>query len=265
VAVSDAAAELDGGKFGALLHETLSAFGLDLAGPKDSVQWEDIFDFLVQRLHELAERGFGKQHQRPAVRIQFEQARRRLRAFAVEQAKQRDQGWRIVYAEDVRAKPLTVEWNVNDEPITLFGRIDRIDRHESEKRFRILDYKTGDSRKRPDQTHRQKGDWVDLQLPLYRILWPATGVSPTDLPVELGYFNLPKDSDETAVALADWDDEAFVEAEERAAFVIRNLREQAFPGPVYPAPAFTDDFAAICLDNVRSRPDLAGDTAGGAA
>ncbi|NJL32204.1 MAG: hypothetical protein HC898_11620, partial [Phycisphaerales bacterium] len=47
------------------------------------------------------------------------------------------------------------------ELFTLTGRIDRMDHHPELGRYRLLDYKTGDSAQKPQQTHRKKGSgWI---------------------------------------------------------------------------------------------------------
>ena len=74
--------------------------------------------------------------------IQIEQLRSRFRALARWQAQQSRDGWRVVRA-GVEAK-LAAALDVDGEPFTITGRIDRIDRHP-EQGCRILDYKTADS------------------------------------------------------------------------------------------------------------------------
>jgi ATP-dependent helicase/nuclease subunit B len=105
-----------------------------------------------------------------------------------------------------------------------------------------------------------------LQLPLYRHLWPSARLdAPTDCAVQLGYFNLPKQLDKTAVDLAEWDNSVLEDADEQARWVIRRLRAAVFEPPTRPAPKYSEDFAAICLDNVFSGPALGGDDEGGQA
>ena len=73
----------------------------------------------------------------------------------------------------------------------LRGRIDRIDVQESSGKRMIFDYKTSDTAKSPEKAHRKKsGEWIDLQLPLYRHLVADLGI---EGPVELAYIILPKD------------------------------------------------------------------------
>jgi len=256
-AVDDSGRELDGGAFGTLLHKALGAFGRDAGGPRHSGRDRDIFDYLVERLTTLAEVVYGPDQRRPAIRVQIEQARRRLKAFAARQAKVVAAGWRIVYAEDDEEDRLSAPFLVDEEPIMLVGRIDRIDYHEVEQKVRILDYKTADLAKSPTQAHRSGEQWIDLQLPLYRYLWrSAAAAIPGGCSLELGYFNLPKMGDETDVALADWDAAMLAEADELARGVVRKLREEVYEPITRPAPKYSQDFAAICLDNVLSAPAL---------
>ena len=180
------------------------------------------------------------------------------------------EGWRIVYAEedaeeerrasdslgdaDSPEHGLWVPFSVDDQQIRLAGRIDRIDFHEVDRRIRILDYKTGDTAQTPNKTHRKDGSWIDLQLPLYKQLWSAVSLNvPRDCEVELAYFNLPRELGKVDVAAAEWDEATLQDAYKTAEEIVRKLRKEVFWPPVYdPVPAFSKDFAAICLDNLRA-------------
>ncbi len=123
-----------------------------------------------------------------------------------------------------------MEWAFPAAPTLVFGglavrgKIDRLDRNERTGAVRVLDYKTSDQAVRPEEAHcrrpRRDGSdagkpgwtrfmrggservWTDLQLPLYRqAVAAALGGEAT-----CGYFNLPKASGETGIAL--WDDYA---------------------------------------------------------
>jgi ATP-dependent helicase/DNAse subunit B len=232
-------------------------------GVKNSDRERDIFDFLADRLDKIARETYGVDQRRPALRLQLEQARRRLKAFASRQAELFREGWRIAYAENDEEDRLAADFPVDDSSIELVGRIDRIDFNESTKTVRILDYKTADSAVEPNKAHRKSDAWVDLQLPLYRHLWrQAVKKIPAKCGIELGYFNLPKKEEKTEFALAEWDDATLAEADEKAREVIRLIRKNEFWPPQYPAPDYSDDLAAICLDNVRSRPRLVDDQGG---
>jgi hypothetical protein len=266
-AVTDSGRELDGSAFGNLLHGTLSALGRDRGAPRCATREQDVFDFLAERMQAMAQDVYGSDMRRPSIRLQLEQARQRLRAFSAKQVALVREGWRIVHAEgaDGARDDLWHTWEVDGDSIILVGRIDRIDFSEATGALRILDYKTADNAQTPDSTHRKKEAWIDLQLPLYRHLLQAVRlIVPADVSVELGYFNLPKQRDKTGVVLASWDDATLESADAKAKEVIRKLRDKVFWRPEYnPVPAFSEDFAAICLDNVFSKPGLGDDDEGG--
>ena len=77
----------------------------------------------------------------------------------------------------------------DDGPISLIGRIDRIDVNERTGEVAVLDYKSSDSAKSPDQVPSSRSGcstrrWIDFQLPLYRYLVRSLGLPE---PVQLGY------------------------------------------------------------------------------
>ncbi len=253
--LSDAADELDGGAFGNLVHGVLEHFGRAeeaglLRATTDSAA---IARYLEDRLDKIAAARFGKTA-RAAVRVQIEQARLRLAAFAQWQARRAEAGWRIVFSEDSeRSKePLMAPFDVSGRPFTLRGRIDRIDYHEKLRVLAVLDYKTADAGLDPQRAHRRGEEWIDLQLPLYRHLLRAAGlaVELDDLAkIELGYILLPKDSLGVKHAPADWDEALLHSADERARQIIADILAERFWPPIMPPPALCEDLAAICQDH----------------
>ncbi|HEY5312471.1 MAG TPA: PD-(D/E)XK nuclease family protein, partial [Pirellulales bacterium] len=153
-------------------------------------------------------------------------------------------GWKIAHVE-CGFDDNPVPFDVDGKPMQLSGRIDRIDLHEPSGRWMVLDYKTADSPKTPEQAHRHDGQWIDLQLPLYRQLAAALS-APADL--GLGYIVLPKVVAKAGLCEAAWTAEELATAEAAAAQVIRAIRDEVFWPPVSPPPAFCEDFAAICQD-----------------
>ena len=234
--------ELDGASFGSLAHEVLGRFGRSpLAQSTDP---DEIAAFLHSMLDSELKRAYGN---RPlaSIRVQIEQLRLRLTHFARWQADHAAQGWRIKYVEQGPAAD-QAPFEVDDRPIYLRGRIDRIDVEEATGRSFILDYKTSDNAEPPAKTHlRNKTQWVDLQLPLYRHLARALGV---DGPVALGYVAIPKDPKRIALLKADWTDAQLEEADETARQVVRDIRNGRFWPPADTPPAFSEPFAAICQD-----------------
>lgn len=249
-AIDDRAVELDAAAFGNLMHDIMYRFGKDPI--RESTDPDRIRRFLEELLDQRAALLFG---QRPmaAVEVQLEQLRQRLTSFAEFQASWVQQGWRIRYVEVPARDQAGVEFIVDDQPLLLRGRIDRIDVHRDTGEIAVLDYKTSDAAKTPDAVHRRAKEWVDLQLPLYRHLVASLGLAQ---PLRLGYLLLPKDTSKIDVAFAAWDLQDLQQADEVARSVVRAIRRQEFWPPTDPPPDFFGDFAPICQDGVFDRPQI---------
>ncbi|MCA9222148.1 MAG: PD-(D/E)XK nuclease family protein, partial [Planctomycetales bacterium] len=252
---SDDATELDGAAFGSLAHTVLEEFASsDERESTDADRIRLCFEHLLAR---QVARQFGE-HPGPAIRIQVQQLRLRLAALAEWQAERAVQGWRIEHAElafsrksDERPEIRRPgELLVDGRIMYLTGRIDRIDVNVNTGQRQILDYKTSDSGLKPQQTHRHKHEWVDLQLPLYRHLARSLGI---DEPVGLGYVLLPKNSANVGLALAEWSAEELAEADRMAQQVVRQIRAGEFWPPKEPPPKFSEELAFICMDGVFGR------------
>ncbi len=241
--MDDTARELDPLGFGSLAHDILHEFGLRALKSPPRVDVADesaVAGALVDLLDEEVVSRFGE-HAMPAVYLQAEQLKARLRAFAAEQAKWAAQGWRIV-AVECKPDGEGVPFDVDGTPILLRGRIDRIDHNASTGKWAVLDYKTGSSVDPPEKTHRKGKDaerrWVDLQLPLYRLLlWgivdeqgrqvvDTKAVEQGD--VCFGYVSLPKNTEDCEFMLADWSEDDFASAEAMAQDAVRILRGGRF-------------------------------------
>jgi hypothetical protein len=250
-ALDDSAPELDGGQFGTLLHDVLRMFGEDPV--RDSETPEEIRQQLFLTLGTLQARQFGESPM-PAVRVQIELLKLRLAEFAVRQAAWRRDGWKIKVVErdvlDVEAP-----FPVDGVPVYLRGRIDRLDFNERDGRHAVLDYKSSETAKTPDAVHRRHGEWVDLQLPLYRHLVKALEINGD---VQLGYVLIPKALEKTGFELAAWTAEELAAADRMAEEVVRGIRLGQFPMAASP-PDFFEEFAAICQDDQFG---VAGRTAG---
>lgn len=226
--VDDEERELDPSAFGSFVHRVLDSFGrsaeCNTPDPDTAYRW------LTSALDELAGATFGPQAL-PAVHVQTEQLRLRLRAFADSHAEWIARGWEVV-ATEVETDEGGFPFDVDGTPIGISGRIDRIDRHRESGAWALLDYKTSEDGKSPDAVHRRSGEWVDLQLPLYRLLLPSLrtrdgqplGKVGKDADVRLGYFLLPGDKKKAGIVLADWDAATLVTADEAARDVVRELR-----------------------------------------
>lgn len=261
-AVDDSLREMDGLSFGNLLHRVLSAFGHAPPEIRNATSEKTIREFLMERLSDSI-RALWDDSSRAVLRLQLKQAELRLALFARQQAERTQEGWCIVYAEPESQNIVTAleaPFLVDDETMTLIGRIDRIDFHRKNRTVCILDYKTSDDGMDPAKVHRSGEEWVDLQLPLYRHLWrEAWPDAPDDCAVQLGYFNLPKARSGAGVQLANWDRPTLAAADDTARWVIRQIRSDMFTDS--PAPRFEDEFAAICLENVmRSTIAVDGET-----
>lgn len=247
--LDDSAEEWNAGVFGTYIHAALNLFGKSKI--KDSTTPETIYSFLETAFNELVREKMGNSL-RPSLMIQVEQMKKRLLAFSDWQAKWAKQGYRIIETE-IDAKDFgECKLSVDNSIMILCGRIDRIDFHEEKNELVIFDYKTGSSKTTPDKTHRSGDKWIDLQLPLYREM-----VSQWNLPefkkakeIKLGYILLPKDTTNTKEELAKWDKEALDSACETWEEVIRNIWAEKFFPPISPPPIYSEEFAAICLDNV---------------
>lgn len=226
----DDAREMDPPLFGSLAHRVLELFGRSPEALETDPR--RIAGCLSRLLDDAALERFGPAPL-AAVPLQVEQLRSRLMEFARWQAEWTAEGWRI-FATEARTPPQGVELDVDGSPILLSGRIDRIDHHCARGTWAILDYKTGDRVRRPEQTHGGPGDWRDLQLPLYRHLLgrlqdtagaPLEGPKPED-EVLLGYLCLSGEKESRIPWFASWGRAELDDALETARGIIRRLREE---------------------------------------
>ncbi len=249
--ISDDWQELDGGKFGDLTHNCLEAFGKsDL---RDTTSEKRIFEFLNDKLETVvADRFAGARL--PAVRIQIEQLRLRFEKFAGQQVAHRQQGWQIVSTEEM----LEHDFDVDGTPFCIRGKIDRVDRHEHDNRIAVWDYKSSDKGEPPNSVHYapRKKEWKDLQLPLYRhLVKEVAAVADANFSkITMGYVLLPRDLESVGFHTAEWSEEELETADETARQIIRQIRQLKFWPPAPEPPAYSEDYASICLDRVFEKP-----------
>jgi len=227
-AENDSATELESKDVGTLIHEVLAAFGSDLK-VRDTSDEKVIEDFIFSQLDKNVRDRFGRWAQ-PAVEIQIEEVRKRLAGFIPTQAALRQQGWTIRYVEGAARLECNIAAEAPPGTLRVTGKIDRIDYHESEEKWRIIDYKTSAKGREPHREHRKKsGQWKDLQLPLYLKLaapyalseWGAT-LTPENC--ELTYFLLPEEEGGSRISApfpADMVEEGWTEAANLAAKILR--------------------------------------------
>ncbi|WP_158545267.1 PD-(D/E)XK nuclease family protein [Bremerella cremea] len=244
----DWATELDGGAFGNLAHDTLQEFGV--GDVKDSTDEKRILEFLSDTLSDVAEQRYGK-NPLATIKLQIEQLRLRLRAFATGQARHRQEGWVIKRTEvEIESPYPTIE--VDQDEIELEGRIDRIDQNLETGEWAVWDYKTGDSVGDPEKDHqtgpRNEKVWTGVQLPFYRHLVKAVGVRG---PVSLGYITLPKLGEEVRFRVAKWNEDDLDEADATIVNAIRNIRAGNFFPPA--EMQYVDEFSRICQDTVLGK------------
>lgn len=241
--VDDQVEELGGGHFGDLLHNVLENFGkCDLRDSEDS---EEIRLFLEAELESQAKRSFGRDL-RASMRLQLTQAKLRLARFADAQAAHRRDGWRISHLEQEAKFTLVVDQN----PVTIVGRIDRIDIHQEDGRWLVLDYKTSDHFQSLDKLYFKSRDneWVDLQLPLYQRLVEAIPES-HGKSISLGVVSLPRKLDDVRFHIAAWDDQKLRSAFDLAESVVRKILNQEFL-PMSEQPGYDPGIERICQTGV---------------
>ncbi|MCP4505540.1 MAG: hypothetical protein GY826_04000 [Fuerstiella sp.] len=243
--VDDETLELEAPAFGSLMHDVLNDFGK--SDYVDATHPEPIESFLLKTLQGLAHKRFGR-NRSATVSVQLQMMQDRLSAFAGWQANTAAEGWRIQYTEeDLKFVDFK---DSHGRSVVLAGRVDRVDQHQTTRQWRVLDYKTSERAEKPETTHRKKDEWIDLQLPLYRLLVQSLGI---DGDVQLGYVHLPGDLSGIGAGIAKWSDveleSAEVTAREVAANIIDLRIDQIAPGQERRA----TEFARVCQDTVIDR------------
>lgn len=144
-AAPETTAEMNAAAFGTLAHDALRDFGL-APEIRDSVDADAISAWLSERLDLVASRYFNELSS-PFVRVQIEQIRSRLDAFARWQALWRRSGRQIKFVEaSPRSGSITFDVG-GGRPVEIFGRLDRIDYDPKANRWFVFDYKTFDTAK----------------------------------------------------------------------------------------------------------------------
>ncbi len=247
--IDDSASELAANQFGDLVHASLERFGL--SDDRDESNPDKIKDLLDEHLKAYADEMYGDSAS-TAVAIQVEQAQRRLDVVAHQQALRYADGWRIHATEASVGKKENAGVKVDDVFMGLKGRFDRIDKH-IDGRWAILDYKTHGHK--PEKKHLRKTDdgdqWIDLQLPLYRMMIPFLGIDADPESVELGYFNVAEKAEDTRINIAGFTPPQMQQAETLIHDCIRGIRRGDFE-PTNDRVQF-DDYGMILQTGVASR------------
>jgi len=121
------------------------------------------------------------------------------------------------------------------------------------KEWAILDYKTHGHP--PEKKHLRKTkegtQWIDLQLPLYRMMIPYLGIKAEPSSVRLGYFNISAKDEETKVNEANFSEALMLQAEELVKQCVRNILNGNFE-PTSERVEY-DDYESILQTGVASR------------
>ncbi len=247
--LEDAHSELAANQFGDLVHASLELFGD--SDDRHESDPQKIEALLFEYLDQFAAETYGDAVS-TAVSLQVAQARRRLQVVARVQAQRVADGWRIHASEASVGDEQNAGIEVDGIWMGLKGRFDRIDRHV-DGRWAILDYKTHGHR--PEKKHLRKtagGDqWIDLQLPLYRMMIPFLGIDAEPSSVQLGYFNVAEKEEETRINIAQFSETQMRQAEELIQDCIRRIRRGDFQ-PTTERIQF-DDYGMILQTGVANR------------
>ena len=234
--------------FGSLVHKTVEQFGLDTS-VRDSEDEKVVAESLSRYLDDVALGMFGENIS-GVIRIQIELARIRLTEVAKHQAKSAQDGWRIVCTEEKHKKKI----KVNGTTILVSGVIDRVDVHQNTGRIRVLDYKTGGPTSNDAHFKKKAGQWIDLQLPLYRLLLSEISAldsyDKSDANVSLGYFRIGDQESKTGIDLLELPEGVLEGVDDFIDEILSDIQSRKFgDAPTTPAPKYSDDFAWICQDN----------------
>ncbi len=243
--IDDQTRELSAAAFGSLVHEVLNRFGKSQF--RDATTPESIETFLLEELRKLALARFGRDRS-ATVAVQLKMLENRMQKFAQWQAQSAHEGWRIIHTEaDLKYSGFSDRF---DRPVTLIGRIDRIDQHQTSKDWRVLDYKTSEAADKPESTHRKNDEWIDLQLPLYELLVQSMGIRGQ---VRLGYVNLPGDLSKIDCQIADWAPSVLDSAKQKAREVAADIIDLKIDRVMAGDTQWQSEFSRLCQDRVIDR------------
>ncbi len=249
--LSDDGSELAANQFGDLIHNTLDLFGRD-PSQRDEADAAKIQQYLMDHLHHYAAQRYGTSAN-SSVALQVAQAERRLKVVAERQAERVADGWRIQHVEKSAGKDQGSGIEVDGRWMTLNGRFDRIDFQPRTGRWAILDYKTHGEL--PAKKHLKKTDsgyqWLELQLPLYRMMAPFLQIPVDPMEVELGYFNISQKDAETRINIAAFGEDLMSHAKELIHQTIRNIWNGKFEPT--DKPVVYDDYWMILQTGIADK------------
>ena len=209
-AFTDSEREIGNDVYGSILHDILRRLAEHFPSRPSDVSLPQLEENIFHHALHLLQEGF-RDYYTDANRTlpvflqnQYETMLESLRQFALLHAHDLEDGWCVQ----------KVEWDVTptlDLPdgsrAPLHMKIDRVDFRPSTKKWRIIDYKTGNDT--PDKKHLAKAEdpvrygmllpelplvdgkrWTEVQLPLYA--YALRQEEGEMLPPELAYYNLPR-------------------------------------------------------------------------
>ena len=214
---------LDPLQFGSLLHITLA----QLVDPKikDCEDSKTLKDFLAAWIRTKVAQLYGK-NPKAGIRLQVDIAIERLDSAIEWHLADRAQGWILQEAEWNFPKDTQID--VDGIPHGISGRIDRIDRNNKTGVWRIIDYKSGDNEADPNTATKKKGELLDLQLPLYRILAPKQYLGMSGAVPTVGFVALPAAPETASFLPLEGGVDLDVIALEMAKDIIRKIRNREF-------------------------------------
>ncbi|MEZ6129951.1 MAG: PD-(D/E)XK nuclease family protein [Planctomycetaceae bacterium] len=243
--IDDETRELAAPAFGSLIHDVLNDFGdSDLV---NATTPRAIEDFLLRTLQKQALQRFGRTRS-ATVAVQLQMVENRLQAFAAWQAQTASEGWRVEFTEE--SLKYADFRDVKGRSVVLAGRVDRIDRNRFTGQWRVLDYKTSERADRPEATHFKKDEWVDLQLPLYRLLVRSLEF---DSEIQLGYVHLPGNLAQVGASIAKWTEADLLSAERTAQQVAADILDLKIDRVEPGQDNRSTEFARVCQDTVIDR------------
>jgi hypothetical protein len=237
--------ELDAKLFGSFVHSVLQQFGED-PSVNTSSDTAVIENAIFIALDKVVKEQLGP-NTSSKIKVQLELAKYRLREFAKHQANSAAEGWKILCSEVSVDKEIEVE----GKKFTISGIIDRVET-DAIGRIRILDYKTGSTT--ANKAHFKRDCWIDLQLPLYRLLLSKIpelkGVDTSKENVLLGYFIIGDQESTSGIDYLSPPDKIDAILEDTINLTILSILENVYgDAPSSPAPKFSDTFSWICQDN----------------
>lgn len=225
--VDPAELSLDPLQFGSIVHEAIAR----LADPqiKDSTDIVEITQYLESWLRAALTTRYGK-HPKAGVILQTEIAVERLRPLVEWHVADRATGW-VLHATEW-SFPTDTQIDVDAVSQEIRGRVDRIDFNATTGEWRIIDFKTGDKDVDPGKaTLNPSGQFIDLQLPLYRALAPEHFPGMRGATPKVGYVSISAKEKKYAFVELHLSSDQQTRAIESAHDVIRGIRSRSFSTP----------------------------------